>query len=234
MPANEKPANEKSPIEVTAFAWVPPFARGFVRDLRVRWALEEIGLPYRVRLIGGAGGTPFGPPRPENYLAEQPFGQLPVYKEGTLCLFESGAIVLHIGGKDERLLPRDEPGRGRAIAWMIAALNSIEPQTFMLTVLKLFVAEAPWSADARAAVTPLIAQRLAQLSAALGDAEWLEGRFTIGDLMMVDTLRAISDQALVATHPNLAAYVARGTARPAFRRAMEAQLADFIPDQAVA
>ncbi|HTZ72171.1 MAG TPA: glutathione S-transferase family protein [Acetobacteraceae bacterium] len=228
------PTDQQSPIEVTAFAWVPPFARGFVRDLRVRWALEEIGLSYRVRLIGGAGGTSFGPPRPENYLAEQPFGQLPVYKEGALCLFESGAIVLHIGGKDERLLPRDEPGRGRAIAWMMAALNSIEPQTFMLTVLTLFVADAPWSADARAAVTPFAAQRLAQLSASLGDKEWLEGSFSIGDLMMVDTLRAIPDQALVATHPNLAAYVSRGTARPAFRRAMEAQLADFIPDQAAA
>ena len=228
------PADQDSPIEITAFAWVPPFARGFVRDLRVRWALEEIGLPYRVRLIGGAGGMPFGPPRPENYLAEQPFGQLPVYKEGALCLFESGAIVLHIGGKDERLLPCDESARGRAIAWMIAALNSIEPQTSMLTVLTLFVADAPWSEDARAVVTPRIAERLAQLSASLGDKEWLEGRFTIGDLMMVDTLRAIPDQTLVATHPNLAAYIARGTARPAFRRALEAQLADFIPDQAAA
>jgi glutathione S-transferase len=228
------PADNASPIELTAFAWVPPFARGFVRDLRVRWALEEIGLTYRVRLIGGAGGMPFGPPRPENYLAEQPFGQLPVYKEGEICLFESGAIVLHIGGKDERLLPRDEPSRGRAIAWMIAALNSIEPQTFMLTVLTLFVADEPWAADARAVVTPRVAERLAQLSASLGDKEWLEGRFTIGDLMMVDTLRAIPDQALVASYPNLAAYIARGTARPAFRRAMEAQLADFIPDQAAA
>lgn len=164
------PVDETSPIEVTGLAWVPQFARGFVRDLRVRWALEEIGLPYRVRLIGGGGGgTSFGLPRPENYLAEQPFGQVPVYKEGALCLFESGAIVLHIGGKDERLLPRDEPGRGRAIAWMIAALNSVEPDTFML-----------------------------------------------------------------AAHPNLAGYVARGTARAAFRRAMEAQLADFVPDRAVA
>ena len=228
------PTDKNSPIEVTAFAWVPPFARGFVRDLRVRWALEEIGLPYRVRLIGGAGGMPMGPPRPENYLAEQPFGQLPVYKEGALCLFESGAIVLHIGGKDERLLPRDEPARGRAIAWMIAALNSIEPQTSMLTVLTLFLADAPWSEDARAAITPRVADRLAQLSAALGDKEWLEGLFSIGDLMMVVTLRAMPDQALVAAHPNLAAYVARGTARPAFSRAMQAQLADFIPDQAAA
>jgi len=228
------PADNTSPIEVTAFAWVPPFARGFVRDLRVRWALEEIGLPYRVRLIAGVGGTSIGPPRPENYQAEQPFGQVPVYKEGALCLFESGAIVLHVGAKDERLLPRDEPGRGRAIAWMIAALNSVELHTFMLATLTLFFGEVPWSAEARAAVTPRVEQRLAQLANSLGDKEWLDGRFTIGDLMMVDTLRALADQALVAAHPNLAGYVARGTARPAFRRAMQAQLADFIPDLAVA
>lgn len=228
------PIDETSPIEVTAFAWVPSFARGFVRDLRVRWALEEIDLPYRVRLIGGAGGTALGPARPESYLREQPFGQVPVYKEGGLCLFESGAIVLHIGAKDERLLPRDQAGHARAIGWMIAALNSIEPHTFMLAAMTLFFERASWSAEARAAVRPLVAQRLAQLSAALGDKDWLEGRFTIGDLMMVDALRAIPDQALVATHSNLAGYVARGTARPAFRRAMAAQLADFIPDQAAA
>jgi glutathione S-transferase len=228
------PVDQASPIEVTAFAWVPPFARGFVRDLRVRWALEEVDLPYRTRLIGGAGGLPAGPPRPENFLAEQPFGQVPVYKEGPLCLFESGAILLHIGARDARLLPHDEIGRARAIAWMIAALNSIEPQTFMLVVLKLLFGDAPWSAEARAALTPQVARRLAQLSATLGDKEWLEGRFTIGDLMMVDVLRAVPDPALVASHPNLAAYVARGTARPAFRRAMDAQLADFLPDQAVA
>ena len=137
------PIDEKSPIEVTAFAWVPPFARGFVRDMRVRWALEEIGLPYRVRLIGGAGGSQAGPPRPENFLAEQPFGQVPVYKEGDLCLFESGAIVLHIGAKDERLLPRDENGRARATAWLFAALNSIEPSTFTLALLTRVCAQMP-------------------------------------------------------------------------------------------
>jgi glutathione S-transferase len=228
------PVDETSPIEVTARAWVPPFASGFVRDLRVRWALEEIGLSYRVRLIGGAGGTAFGPPRPETYLAEQPFGEVPVYMEDSLCLFESGAIVMHVGAKDGRLLPRDEPSRGRAIAWMIAALNSVELHTFILAALTVFFGEASWSAEARAAVTPRVQQRLAQLAASLGDKEWLDGRFTIGDLMMVDTLRTIPDQALVAAHPNLAGYVAWATARPAFGRAMEAQLANFIPDQAIA
>ncbi len=227
------PVDQTAPIEVTALAWVPPVARGRVRDLRVRWALEEIGLPYRVRLIGGAGGTSFGPPRPENYLAEQPFGQVPVYKEGTLCLFESGAIVLHIGEKDERLLPHDEHGRARAIVWMIAALNSIEPQSLAMFFLNISCGDKPWFAEAQAAVVPFLERRLAHLAAALGEHEWLEERFTIGDLMMVEALRSIPD-AVLAAHPKLIAYVARGAARPAFRRAMEAQLADFIPDQAVA
>jgi glutathione S-transferase len=159
---------------------------------------------------------------------------VPAYKEGALCLFESGAIVLHIGAKDKCLLPRDEVGHGRAIAWVFAALNSIEPQTSMLAALTIFFRDAPWAAEARAALSPLVAQRLAHLSAALGDQDWLDGRFSIGDVMMVDVLRAIPDQALVATHPNLGDYVARGTARPAFKRAIAAQLADFIPDQAAA
>jgi glutathione S-transferase len=210
---------------------VPPLARGFVRDLRVRWALEEIGLPYSVRLIGGAGGTPFGTPRPENYLAEQPFGQVPVYKEGTLCLFESGAIVLHIGEKDERLLPRDEHGRARAIVWTVAALNSVEPQSLAMFFLNISCGEKPWFAEAQAAVAPFLERRLTHLAAALGENEWLEERFTIGDLMMVEALRSIPNEVL-AVHPNLTAYVSRGTARPAFRRAREAQLADFVPDQA--
>ena len=227
------PIDLTSPIEVTAFAWVPPLARGRVRDLRVRWALEESGLPYRVRLIGGIFGTPSGPPRPENSLTEQPFGQVPVCKEGALCLFESGAIVLHIGEKDERLLPRDKHGRARAIAWMIAALNSMEPFSLALLILNFSCADRPWLAEVRATFEPLAERRLTHLAAALGQKEWLEDRFTIGDLMMVEALRTF-DQRLVAAHRNLAGYVARGTARPAFKRAMGAQLADFTPDQAVA
>lgn len=228
------PVDPSSPIEVTGLAWVPPFARGFVRDIRVRWALEEVGLSYRTRLVGSVPGRSDIPPRPEDYFAEQPFGQVPVYKEGSLCLFESGAIVLHISAKEECLLPRDDAARARAVAWTMAALNSVEPQTFMLATLKLFFGNASWSAEAQAAVRPAVARRLAHLSDALGDREWLDGRFTAGDLMMVDTLRAIPDPTLLAAHPNLAAYVARGTARPAFRRAMDAQLADFVPDQAAA
>jgi glutathione S-transferase len=221
-------------IEVTAFAWVPSFARGYVRDLRVRWALEEIGLPYRVRLIGGAGGSPLGPARPENFLLEQPFGQVPAYREGDLCLFESGAIVLHIGEKDERLLPRDPAGRARAIAWVFAALNSIELQTVTLAVLGFAFPDADWTEAARRAFIPRVEMRLAAVAAALGDKEWLEGVFTIGDLMMIDALRAVPEEGRLSAHENLAAYVARGTARPAFQRALAAQLGDFIEDAVTA
>ena len=221
------PVQSDAAIEVTALAWVPTFARGFVRDLRVRWALEEVGLPYRTRLIGGAGGTGSGPRRPADY---QPFGQVPVYKEAGLCLFESGAIVLHIGEKDPRLLPKDPAGRARAIAWMVAALNSIEPQTTMLAMLGFACSGADWTGSARQALVPAIHKRLAGLSAALGAKDWLEGDFTIGDLMMVDALRAVPDGGLVAAYANLAAYVERGTSRPAFQRALAAQLADFVPE----
>ncbi len=219
---------QTAPIEVTAFAWVPKFAQGYVRDLRVRWALEEAGLPYSTRLIGGAGGGGPGPQRPLDYLAEQPFGQVPVYKEGELCLFESGAIVLHIGEKDPRLLPREPVRRARAICWMMSALNSVELQTISLTLVNVFYKDADWAEAARTTIAPRVQSRLAFLSGALKDKEWLDGSFTIGDLMMVDVLRSIPDPSLIPAHPNLAAYVARGMARPAFQRAMAAQMADFI------
>jgi len=227
MPANEKPANEKSPIEVTAFAWVPPFARGFVRDLRVRWALEEIGLPYRVRLIGGAGGTPFGPPRPENYLVEQPFGQLPVYKEGALCLFESGAIVLHIAERHAGLLPDDASAKARAIAWMFAAKSTVEPPIVDIGAAAREEGDKPWHEARRPILEDRVRERLAQLSRRLGDADWLDDGFTAGDLMMVTVLRRLGSSGLLQEHPNLAAYVARGEARPAHQRAFAAQLAVF-------
>ncbi|MCA1654184.1 MAG: glutathione S-transferase family protein [Sphingomicrobium sp.] len=220
------PMDPNAIIEVTAFKWVPPFARGFVRDLRVRWALEEIDLPYRVRLIGGEGD------RPTDYSLDQPFNQVPVLKEGDLTLFESGAILIHIGEKDERLLPRDPASRARAIMWLIAALNSIEPLTGQLTAIDVFDPNAEWGKLRRADVADSVGRRLALLSDWLGDKPWLEGRFTIGDMMMVDALRGISDHALVARHANLSAYVQRGTTRPAFQRAMTAQLADFTELQA--
>lgn len=216
------PVDRNAAIEITAYEWVPPQAVGFVKDMRVRWALEEIGLPYRERLVGGAGGE-----KSPDHLAGQPFGQVPVYKEAGLTLFESGAILIHIGGKDEKLLPRDEPGRARAIGWAMAALNSVEP--FVQTLFLMgFVAEGKdWQAAAKDAVRPFAELRLAQLSIVLADSEWLEGRFTIGDLLMVDVLRAVPEMELVAAHPNLSAYVERVKARPAFKAAMAAQLAAF-------
>lgn len=213
---------ESPPIEVTAFAWVPPFARGQVRDLRVRWALEEIGLPYRTRLLGGE--------RPAEYYREQPWGQVPAYREGDLQLFECGAIALHIAEKDERLLPRDPIGRGRAISWLFAALNSVDPQIGGLNVVTLFHADAEWSAAATPVFRDGVMRRLTRLSDWLGDKEWLEDRFTVGDLIMVATLRSLAPEMLAEASESLVAYVARGEARPAFQRALAAQLGDFVAD----
>ena len=214
--------SDKPDIEITAFDWVPEMAQGKVKDMRVRWALGEIDLPYRQRLVSGAGSD-----KSAEYLAEQPFGQVPVYKEGGLTLFESGAILLHIGEKDERLLPRDSDARARAIGWMFAALNSIEPYAQVLAVVSRTAEGKDWQGAAKDAVRPLIAKRLAQLSSALGNRPWLEDRFTIGDLMMIDVLRTISEPELVAEHSNLSAYVESGTSRPAFKAAMAAQLAAY-------
>jgi glutathione S-transferase len=222
------PVDPNAEIEVTAFKWVPPFAQGFVKDLRIRWALEEIGQPYRQRLIGGI----FEDQTPE-YLADQPFGQVPVYKENGLTLFESGSILIHIGGKDERLLPSDPVGRGRAISWMIAALNSVEPALSALMLVGHACTDKDWAEDAKDAVRPFAERRLAMLSRALGDREWLEDRFTIGDLVMIDVLRTAPEDELVPAHLNLAAYVERGTSRPAFKAAMAAQLDAFERNEPV-
>ena len=216
------PVDLNAPAEVTAYRWAPPMARGFVKDVRVRWALEEIGAPYRVRLVGDAGGE-----KSPQHLADQPFGQVPVYKEAELTLFESGAILIHLGSKDERLLPLEPIPRARAIGWTLAALNSVEPMTQMLFVTGFVTDGRAWQDDAKAAVRPFAEARLSQLSRYLGTSEWLEQTFTIGDLLMVDVLRAVSEPELVAAHPNLVAYVERGTARPAFKRAMAAHLADL-------
>jgi glutathione S-transferase len=223
------PVDPNAEIEVTAFKWVPPFAQGFVKDMRVRWALEEIGQPYSERLIGGLFEE-----QPQEYLMDQPFGQVPVYKEGGLTLFESGSILIHIGEKDDRLLPRDAAGRGRAISWMIAALNSVEPTLSALMLVGHAGAEKDWVNEANDAVRPFAEKRLEMLSRALGDREWLEDRFTIGDLVMVDVLRTAPEDELVPVHPNLAAYVERGTSRPAFIAAMAAQLGVFERNEPIA
>lgn len=206
--------------EITAYRSVPDFAHGRIKDIRVRWALDEIGQPYRMRLIGGI----FEDKAPA-YLADQPFGQVPVFKAGDLTLFETGAILIHIGEADERLLPRDAKGRGRAISWMIAALNSVEPMIQTLVVLTVKGQGTDWLAGAIEAAKPFAEQRLSRLSEALGDRDWLEDHFSIGDIVMVDVLRNANPE-LLAPYPNLTAYVARGKARPAFQSAMAAHLAD--------
>lgn len=214
------PARTETMPEITAYRSVPDFACGRIKDIRVRWALDEIGRPYRTRLIGGI----FEDKAPA-YLADQPFGQVPVYKEHGLTLFETGSILIHIGEAGERLLPRDAKGRGRAISWMIAALNSVEPMIQALVLLTVKGQGTDWQADAIEATKPLAGQRLARLSGALGHREWLEDRFSIGDIVMIDVLRN-ADPQLLAPHPNLTAYVARGTSRPAFQTAMAAHLTD--------
>lgn len=219
------PVDPNADVEVTAFRWVPPFAEGLVRDLRIRWALEEIGRSYRVRLLDATN------PRPPEYFLEQPFGQVPAYRDDEVQLFESGAILIHLAISDERLLPFERAPRMRAIAWLIAALNSVEPMILELANIDIFNRGQDWTKERRPQVTDRIAARLRLLSDALGDREWLEGRFTIGDLMMVSVLRNLRHTDLVAGQPNLAAYVARGEARPAFQRALADQLAVFAAHQ---
>ena len=212
-----------SPIEITAFKWVPPFAEGLVRDLRPRWALEEIGLDYRVRLLDQQ--------RPPEYLLEQPFDQVPTYRDGEVHIFESVAIVQYIGEKDERLLPRDPQSRFRAIQWTCAALNSVEPAILNVFAVTIFYADEEWARLRRPGAEEFARGKLKRLADYLGDKEWLEGRFTIGDLMMVTVLRILRHTKLVAEQPNLAAYVSRGEARPAFQRALADQLAVFSAHQ---
>ena len=217
------PQRDDAAIEVTGFAWVPPFARGHVRDLRVRWALEEIGLDYRTRLISAVE-------RPTSYFGEQPYGQVPYYKEGDVEIFESGAIVLHIAEKDDRLLPREPVARARAQTWLISALNSMEPYIMNMVTIDGFCAGQEWAELRRPAQVEMMERRLRHLSAALGDKDWLEDRFTVGDLIMVEALRNLEPDKL-SIPQNIQDYVARGMARPAFQAALAAQLADFVPDE---
>ena len=222
------PLNPNADAEVTAFRWLPPFAAGLVRDLRVRWALEEAGRHYRVRLID------VSQPRPAEYFLEQPFGQVPVYTDSNVQLFESGAILIHLGISDNRLLPTDHAQRMRAIAWLIAALNSVEPMVFELINIDIFSADQEWAKLRRPEVVEKIQKRLKLLSDALGDKQWLEGRFTIGDLMMVSVLRSLRHTELVAEQPNLAALLQRAEARPAFQRALADQLAAYAREEVAA
>ena len=219
------PLDANATTEVTAFSWVPDFAAGLVRDLRIRWALEEIDRPYRVRLLDAMN------PRPAEYFHEQPFGQVPAFRDEQVQLFESGAILLHLAIEEERLLPVDRNQRMRSVAWMIAALNSVEPMIFELVNIDIFHRGQDWTRERRPQVVEKIEARLNLLADALGDKDWFEGRFTIGDLMMVSVLRNLRHTDLVAGQPRLAAFVARGEARPAFQRALNDQLAVFEEHQ---
>jgi len=206
-------------ITISAFRWVPPFARGQVRDLRVRWALEEAGLPYEVRLLTFGDGD-----KPE-YRALQPFGQVPIFQEDGLTLFETGAIVLHIGERCEALLPKQPDARAKAMQWVVAGLNSIEPHIMNVATLDLFYADQEWARLRKPSATEFAQRRLTGLANALGDKPFLDGeRFTAGDLMMSTILRIKPD---LVTDPRLTAYVERCTARPAFQRALDAQIGDF-------
>jgi glutathione S-transferase len=208
-------------ITVTAFKWVPPFAQGLVRDLRVRWALQEAGLPYQVRLIG------FEDQATPAYRAQQPFGQVPVLEEDGLVLFESGAIVLHVAERSEALLPADPAGRERARAWVFAAINSMEPAFDGIGDIDLFHPDEDWAKARRPQAEEAVLDRLDKLAAWLGDRDYLEDRFTVGDLMMTTVLRNLRHTDLVQRFLNLDAYKQRCEARPAFQRALAEQMATF-------
>lgn len=206
---------------ITAYDWAPSFARGLVRDLRVRWMFEEIGEGYDVRYLSQ------GEQKQAAHRALQPYGQVPTLEDGAVTLFESGAIVLHLAATRQRLLP-DQPGkRARAIEWLFAALNTVEPALSDLALVNIFEFDQPWSEARRPSIEARIRQRLGETTARLEGREWFDREFSIGDLMMVSVLRIIGDDPLLAEYPVLADYVARGEARPAFGRAVAAQLAGF-------
>jgi glutathione S-transferase len=206
---------------VTAFDWVPDFAKGLVRDLRVRWAFEELGQPYEVEKFGAAN------PRPDRYVDWQPFEQVPAFRDGEIEFFETGAILLYLAEQNGALLPRDEQGKWQAIAWLFAGLNSVEPAISRYGAYTFFNQGEDWAEGATQAVTPLVRQKLKRVCDALGESEWLAGEFSIADIMMVTVLNNLRNTGFVAEFPALAAYHARGTARPAYKRALAAQLADF-------
>ncbi|MBN8893597.1 MAG: glutathione S-transferase family protein [Rhodanobacter sp.] len=206
---------------ITAFESSPDRGQGLARDMRVRWALEEVGQACQVRLVS------FGTMKQPAHLALHPFGQIPTYEEGELTLFESGAIVLHLAQHHAGLLPDDVNARARAIMWMFAALNTVEPPILDLQTARFLEGDKPWAAERLPLIKNRIRNRLGQLAVRLGDADWLDGAFSAGDLMMVHTLLRLKPSGMLAEYPHLAAYVARGEARPAYKRAFAAQLAVF-------
>ncbi|HZX77028.1 glutathione S-transferase family protein [Lysobacter sp.] len=206
---------------ITAFECSPDRGQGLARDMRVRWALEEAGQPYNVRLLS------FKAMKEPAHLALHPFGQIPTYEEGDLTLFETGSIVFHIAERHEALLPGDDDARARAITWMFAALNTVEPPILELVTARILERDKPWSSERLPLVQDRVRDRLDQLSAHLGDAEWLDGAFSVGDLMMASVLLRLRPSGILDEFPGLSSYVARAEARPAYRRAFAAQLAVF-------
>ena len=208
-------------VTITAFERSPDGGKGLARDTRVRWALEEVGQPYEVRLVS------FGAMKEPAHLALHPFGQIPTYEEGDLTLFETGAIVFHIAEHHRGLLPVDSNARARAITWMFAALNTIEPPILELGIAKLLEGDKPWNKERLPLVEERVRNRLDRLSTRLGDADWLDGAFSAGDLIMVSVLLRLKSSGILDEFPNLAAYLVRGEVRPAYTRAFDAQLAVY-------
>jgi glutathione S-transferase len=204
-------------ITITAFEWSPDGGQGLARDTRVRWALEEVGQPYDVRLVS------FRAMKEPAHLALHPFGQIPTYEEGGLALFETGSIVLHIAERYVGLFPADTYARARAITWMFAAVNTVEPPILELVTARILESDKPWTKERMPLVMDRVRERMKQLSARLGNADWLDGAFTAGDLMMVSVLLRLRASGILDEYPTLAAYVARGEARPAYQRAFAAQ-----------
>lgn len=208
-------------ITITAFERSPDRGKGLARDMRVRWALEEVGQPYDVRLLS------FKAMKEPAHLALHPFGQIPTYEEGDLALFESGAIVFHIAERHVGLLPDDANARARAISWMFAALTTLEPPIVDREVASYLEGDKTWYEQRLSAVEERIRKRLSELSGRIGDADWLDGDFSVGDLQMVSVLLRLKRSGILDEYPNLSAYIARGEARPAYKRAFDAQLAVF-------
>lgn len=219
------PVDPNTQIEITAFDWVPDFARGLVRDLRPRWACEELGLDYRERLISARN-------RPEWYFAEQPWGQVPVLRDGDVHLFESGAILLHLAEREGGLLPSAGQPRADVLSWLFAAFNSVEPGFIELANVNIFSAGQDWAEARKPGLMEQIGKKLDKLEEALGEREWLGEEFSIADIAMITILRIPRDSELMTARPNLLAYRARGEARPAFQRALDAQLAAFTTEPA--
>jgi len=212
---------------ITAFERSPDRGRGLARDMRARWALEEVGQPYEVRLVS------FAEMKEPAHRALNPFGQIPTYEEGDLVLFESGAIVFHIAERHAGLLPDDANARARAIAWMFAALNTVEPPIFERSLTKILESGEPWYEQRLSVLDDSIRKRLDDLSRRLGDADWLDGTFSAGDLLMVHVLQRLKGSGILEDYPNLPAYIARGEARPAYKRAFADQLAVFEASERV-